>query len=164
MILIARKFNLIQGKKEIMPFIPFSVLAFINRLFKVVRYDMKSGRFTNFNVQFNYNLLLGIFHFTHNNNIFKSFYSLLKLVMSTILNIFHFPLFKVLWYQPSRVIRYQSSYWRTVMVLFKPKLAGNKGAHAFPEDISPKVNVIVWLELEFQLGYYYDDTVQHFNH
>ena len=37
---------------------------------------------------------------------------------------------------------------------------GIKGVHTFPESISPKLNVIVWLEFEFT---YYTSTDQHVN-
>ena len=42
-------------------------------------------------------------------------------------------------------------------------LTGNwrdKGVHAFPKSINPKVNIIVWLEFELS---YFEVTVQHIN-
>ena len=47
---------------------------------------------------------------------------------------------------------------RTAEVLLTYNL-GDKGGHAFPKDICPKVNIIV--QLEFKLNYYDDVTVQH---
>ena len=38
---------------------------------------------------------------------------------------------------------------------------GDKGVHTFPKDISPKMNVIAWLEFEL---IYFEVAVQHFNH
>ena len=37
----------------------------------------------------------------------------------------------------------------------------DKGVYAFPKSISPKVNVIAWLELELT---YYKAIVLHFSH
>ena len=51
--------------------------------------------------------------------------------------------------------------------MLKPSLLNNgsgvisrrdNGVHTFPKDISPKVNVITWLEYELV---YYDIAVQH---
>ena len=36
-----------------------------------------------------------------------------------------------------------------------------RGAHTFPKDICPKVNIITWLDFELA---YYDSAIQHFNH
>ena len=44
-------------------------------------------------------------------------------------------------------------------MLSNPYLEGaNKGVHNFPKSISPKVNVIAWLEIEHA---YYGVTVEH---
>ena len=40
-------------------------------------------------------------------------------------------------------------------------MAGNKEIHTFPKGISPKGNVIPWLEFELTT---YDIAVQHINH
>ena len=45
------------------------------------------------------------------------------------------------------------------MVLFNPK--GDKGVHAIPKGISPRVNVMIWLDFELA---YFKATVQHFSH
>ena len=37
----------------------------------------------------------------------------------------------------------------------------DKGFHTFPKGISPKVNIMAWLEFELA---YYNYAVQHFNH
>ena len=52
-------------------------------------------------------------------------------------------------YQPSWVIKCQSyTCRRTVAELFKPKLGGGNGVHAFCKRISSKVNVLAQLEFE----------------
>ena len=37
----------------------------------------------------------------------------------------------------------------------------NKGFYTFPKGMSPKVNVMVWLEIEFT---YFEAAVQHLSH
>ena len=61
-------------------------------------------------------------------------------------------------YQPSWIIQFWNHPCRrTVVVLFNPELWEDKGVHTFPKGISPKVNVITWLE--FKLA---DYNVQHY--
>ena len=47
------------------------------------------------------------------------------------------------------------------MVLFNPYLEGDKEVHIFPKGISPKGNIIAWLEFELA---FYDVEDQHVSH
>ena len=71
----------------------------------------------------------------------------------------HFPNSK-----PNAKMKDQNTFWLPIQIrtFHQSKIFQlNKGVHAFPKGICPKVNVIARLEYEFA---YYDSAVHRFNH